>query len=454
MSPVTERAWLYQPLPSARRFHRLRTRYAGFSGPVGSGKSVAFCYQALFQCAYNQGLRGLIGAPTYPMLRDATQRTMFEILELEQIGFDYAKQENKITLHESGSEIVFRSLGDPERLRGPNLAWFGVDELTYCDPDAWSRLEARLRDPRSLRLCGFAAWTPKGFDAVYEQWIEKPSSSYSCVLASPRENFHVANTGMYDQLAASYDERLYRQEVLGEYLAVNSGQAYYAFNRNENVRRLDYDPSLPLVWSLDFNYNPMCSVICQIQDYRDYRFDASTTRNLATINVLDELYLANTSTPQACREFHERCASYRRGGYPIQVEVYGDATGSARQRAADTVAASDWAAVRAFFALHPNDYRVAFKYQPSNPAQRDRVAAVNSKLCNSEGLRSLFIAPECKNLIRDLERVVWKEGSGNLDQDTDPKLTHLSDSLGYLIETRFGLTRTVGGPRGTSPTGR
>ena len=49
---------------------------------------------------------------------------------------------------------------------GSNLAWFGVDEMTYTQEGAWIRLEARLRDPEAKRLCGFGAWTPKGFDWV------------------------------------------------------------------------------------------------------------------------------------------------------------------------------------------------------------------------------------------------------------------------------------------------
>ena len=44
--------------------------------------------------------------------------------------------------------------GEFERLRGTNLAWFGLDELTYTPEEAWLRLEGRLRDPRQR---GYAA---------------------------------------------------------------------------------------------------------------------------------------------------------------------------------------------------------------------------------------------------------------------------------------------------------
>ena len=44
-----------------------------------------------------------------------------------------------------------------DRLRGTNLAWFGLDELTYTHEGAWLRLEGRLRDPeaaQALRIRG------------------------------------------------------------------------------------------------------------------------------------------------------------------------------------------------------------------------------------------------------------------------------------------------------------
>src|SRR5581483_10291591 len=122
-------AWRYEPLPSQQRFHGdlidPDLRYLGYSGPVGSGKSFALIYQALFLAAINQGLPGLLGAPTYPMLRDATLRTMFDVLLSEGIDYRHHKTENIIELPSApfgGSEILCRSLDDFERLRGTNLA--------------------------------------------------------------------------------------------------------------------------------------------------------------------------------------------------------------------------------------------------------------------------------------------------------------------------------------------
>jgi hypothetical protein len=68
-----------QAFPSQRKFYESTARFIGFSGPVGAGKTRALSYQALRLSAANPGCMGLIGAPTYPMLRDATIVTFLQI---------------------------------------------------------------------------------------------------------------------------------------------------------------------------------------------------------------------------------------------------------------------------------------------------------------------------------------------------------------------------------------
>jgi hypothetical protein len=74
-----------------------------------------------------------------------------------------------------------------------------------------------------------------------------------------------------------------------------------------------------------------------------------------------------------------------------------------------------------------------------------------TELCQAAwGERRLLVNPCCKRLIHDLERVSWKGDSNDnllpqLDK-TNPALTHVSDALGYLIETEFAL-RQMGGPK-------
>src|SRR3954447_24564528 len=107
----------YDPLPSQQKFHALENRFKGFSGPIGSGKSQALCQEAIRMSYLNPGRMGLLGAPTFPMLRDATQTALFEALETANIAFDFNKGENCAVIHDSRSRVLFRSLDDYERLR-------------------------------------------------------------------------------------------------------------------------------------------------------------------------------------------------------------------------------------------------------------------------------------------------------------------------------------------------
>src|SRR5437868_13373962 len=91
---VRTRNIAYDPLPSQRKFHRSRARFKGFSGPIGSGKSQALCQEAVKLAYLNPGRLGLLGAPTYPMLRDATQATLLEILDGSHIPYEYSKADN------------------------------------------------------------------------------------------------------------------------------------------------------------------------------------------------------------------------------------------------------------------------------------------------------------------------------------------------------------------------
>lgn len=407
---VIERGIEYSALPSQKRFHESAARFKGFSGPIGSGKSQALCHEAIRMTYVNAGRMGLVGAPTFPMLRDSTQRSLFDLLESNRLRFDYNKAENFITMRDTGSKVLFRSLDEYERLRGTNLAWFGVDELTYTHEEAWLRLEGRLRDPKATQLCGFAVWTPKGFDWVYDRFVANPVPGYEGILAKPMENRHLLDKipDFYERLKGSYDERFYRQEVMGEYLSLSAGRVYYGFDRMKHVKAVEVDNSRPLLWALDFNVSPMCSLIAQkIGD---------------TVVVHDEIVLNRASTMDACEEF-----ARRHRYHPAGLEVYGDASGARLQTAGTT----DYEMISEF--LRRNGYQYSMRVPRSNPAVRDRIALMNAGFENAMGKVKLLVNPRCKELIKDFEQVAYQANTTMIDKLGDPKRTHLSDALGYLM---------------------
>ena len=402
---------VYQPLESQLQFHLSQARFKGYSGPVGSGKSRALCHEAIRLSYLNPGRTGLMGAPTYPMLRDATLSSLMEILEENRIPFDLNRSEFVLTFKHTGSRVLLRSMEEYERLRGTNLAWFGIDELSYTHEQAWLRLEGRLRDPKAVKLCGFAVWTPKGFDWVHRRFVTERTPGYDVIFAKAMENRYLLDAipDYYERLKASYDDRFYRQEVLGEYVHMTAGRVYHAFDRGLHVKNVHADATRPLLWALDFNVNPMCSIVAQ--------------RHGESVIVLDEIVLQRASTEDACEEFVKRYPLL----HPAGLVVYGDASGQNLR----TSGASDYQIIRDFFARRR--YRVDYQVPKSNPVVRERVALMNSKLLDAAGDSHLEVSPACKELIRDFEEVVYRPDSSAIDKDRDPKRTHLSDALGYLI---------------------
>jgi phage terminase large subunit len=401
----------YAPLPSQSKFHASTARFKGFSGPIGSGKSQALCQEAIRLSYLNPGQQGLVGAPTYPMLRDATLTSFLEVLTSNRIRHDLNKSELVLVMRDTGSKIYFRAVDDFERLRGTNLAWFGLDELTYTAEEAWLRLEGRLRDPKASRLCGFAVWTPKGFDWVYRRFVRNRVPGYEVVLAKPFENRHVLDKipDFYERLRGSYDRRFFEQEALGEYLNVQAGVVYQGFQRNRNVAEVAIDRGLPLFWALDFNVDPMSSIIAQ--------------KSGEHIRVLDEVVISRASTLQACEEFHTRYPNHQAG-----LVIYGDASGQRLQTAGTT----DYQIIKEYFRRTAYQ-NVKFRVPPSNPSVRERVALVNAKLFSADEQVRLCVHPRCKGLVMDFEEVTYKPETSVIDKDRDSKRTHLSDALGYLI---------------------
>jgi hypothetical protein len=408
---VRLREIVYDPLDSQRLFHECETRYKGYSGPIGSGKSQALCQETVRLTYLNPGRMGLLGAPTYPMLRDATQATLFELLNANKIPFEHNKAENILVMSDTGSKILFRPVDDFERLRGTNLAWFGLDELTYTQEEAWLRLEGRLRDPKATRLCGFAAWTPKGYDWVYRKFVAKPGKAYFTVFAKPSENRHLLGRDpeFYTRLQDSYDEKFYAQEVLGSYLNLNGSRVYSAFETSEHVRELSVDPRHPILWALDFNVDPMSSVIVQIADGR--------------VKVLDEIVIRHATTREACEQFLKRFPNH-----PAGVQVFGDASGNSQH----TTGWSDFQMVKEHFQCY-STVTVDYQVPRSNPSVRERINLTNTKLRSAAGDIGLLVDRKCTELIQDFEQVCFKGDTGQIDKDRDRLRTHLSDALGYLL---------------------
>lgn len=375
----------------------------------------------LCKAAWRRGRLAWYVAPTYKQAK----RIMWKPLK-EMTRPYWAQKPNETDLRIEliyGGTIALRGADNYDSLRGEGLDFVVLDEYASMDPKAWTEvLRPALADRKGRALF---SGTPKGYDHFYElHQSARLRADWNAFQFTTLQG-GIVTAAEVECATRELDERTFRQEFEASFENLTAGRVYFAFDRREHVRTWQYDPRLPLFWSLDFNVGLMCSVIGQ--------------RNRDHVRILDELILPESNTWAACAAFVEHIEKMLPQTRPLpQIHIYGDATGDARDSAASR---TDWQIVRAALGEYGYRFTTSFHVRSANPPLKDRVNCVNARLRNHAGEVHLGIDSKCKHLIEDLERVQWKsDANGNalneLDK-SDPKKTHVSDALGYMIEREF-----------------
>ena len=205
-------------------------KYRAFVGGIGSGKTRAGVVEALRQPA---GSRGMVVAPTYDMLRLASLETFFEVAEPFVVNHNKSELVTDLC---NGSRIYWRSADQPNRLRGPNLNWFWIDEGAYVkDGSTFKVLIGRLRRAGVKR--GWVTTSPAGFNWLWERFVKDSNEAYSLIKASTRNNTFL-DKEYIDDLSLQYTSNFARQEIDGEFVDMGDSLVQRSW--------LKYAPAAPI----------------------------------------------------------------------------------------------------------------------------------------------------------------------------------------------------------------
>lgn len=168
------------------RFVKSDKRFVVNSGGVGSGKTYALVLKTLKLVMDNPGIFILIGAQTYPLLRDTTLREFINIIPSELI-----KVYNKTTSHFTfinGSEVIFRPFDDPNKLKSLNLGACAIEEVTDISEDIFKMIRTRMRQ-KGMPGCVYGATNPGSFgNWVYKYFIENPILNSEVIYSKSIDN--------------------------------------------------------------------------------------------------------------------------------------------------------------------------------------------------------------------------------------------------------------------------
>jgi len=227
---------------------------------------------------------------------------------------------------------------------------------------------------------------------------------YASMLMNPSDNIENIDAEYITQVLDKLPEKERNRFRDGVFAESDEGRAYYAFNRELHIKEFEIPKEGSTDVGMDFNVNPMTA--------------AAGKQINGVFHLFNDVFLSNSDT-------------YKMSDHLLKAGLKGanvipDSTGANRK----TSGKSDHIILK----------EAGFTVVPTrNPMQVDRVNNVNRLLTQGK----LIIHPRCKKLITDLEMVSWR--NGELNKKDDPMLTHISDSLGYLLWKRDPIKMDMSG---------
>lgn len=426
----------------------------GFVGGVGSGKTRGLTNYVAVKMAYEAGT-GTVGglfANTYKQLAQSTLPELWDTFE--RLGLRYkddyvfneqppsAWREFRSRFRKSfdgvlsvrrWGQVITRSLDNYASIRGATLGWAAMDEARDTKRDALEVILARVRCPRARKHHVRVSTSPNGYDWVYEEFVEKASADRRLIQVSSDENPFLPE-GFTNRLRSIYDAVLVRQEVGGQFVLLNRGLVYPLFERKVHVTdKIDWDRTKGAWVAFDFNRVPFCVVLGQV-------IDDPAVSGGKVIHALDEVRVIDATTDMACAEVLDRLTKVL--PQERSVSIFGDASGMSRSTHSRE---TDYDIILREFANRLGRHRIVRRWKRQNPPVASRISAVNAMMKNGLGQIRFFMHPRCQYLRQDFERVIYKQGSEQIDKESDKMLTHLSDAVGYMIECDFPVRPFSGG---------
>lgn len=423
-------------LPAQQEFmnisHNHSMDVAIYQGGYGSGKTWCGSLLGILLSQEYPGCRGLVGAKEYELVRKTTLVSYME--HLDNMGFiqgkDYTYNKvDKIITFSNGSEILFSALEDPEKFKSLNLHWAEIEEASQISDSSFKQLIGRLRNTYKgknwkdfrYRLFGHTNPQPdKGW--IWRRFVENAKENYRLIIAPTTNNIYLPEH-FVESMKESFDEEYYRINVLGEFGDYASGLVVKNFSE-KNIKPMSYVPDLPLHLTWDFNVDPMSCIVAHKTDDAVY--------------YIDEFVLENSSTQRTIDAVIQKYSAHQG-----DIIINGDASGDNRSTQSER---SNYVIIRNALQKHYPDKKIKFDLRPYNPPIKNRIAAFNAMVKNSNGKCRLFVHKNCKQLLYNIYNLKYKVGSDIVDVPTYSQiksdntlkfLEHPFDAASYLVEYYF-----------------
>lgn len=382
----------------------LSTKFLHLSSGYAGGKTYALCMKMLQLSALNAPYSGGIMAPSFRDLKRDVIPIFEDILSQNNLlpYYRFHKTDQYFQFAWTSGKLFLFSAEN--QLRGPNLAYFGINEATLIPAERYREAIGRVRVRGSKHPQIASVGTPEGTsNYMYDLFIDKPMRNSRVIYGDTRDNAINLDPGYVQALEDSYDKTSLDAYLKGLWINMNGNQFYYSYDPAKNHdKQIVEDPMALVHCALDFNVEHMTATLW-------HHFGDQ-------IIGFDEIVLDNNADTEKMTQ-----ALKARGYLPGRTIIYPDPAGSARS----TKGQPDHVILKkAGFDI---------KARTSQPRMRQRQLNVNNLLDKG---KIIFNPDKLPTLKKDLEGV--EQDPVKLDKVKDnPKLTHASDGLDYLCDILF-----------------
>ncbi len=391
----------------------LDTKFRGYVGGFGSGKTFVGCLDLLiFFGRHPKTIQGYFG-PSYPSIRDIFFPTFEEAAHMMGFTVQVREANKEVHLYRSGAyygTVICRSMDRPSSIVGFKISRALVDEIDVLPKDkaksAWQKIIARLRlvIPGVENGIGVTT-TPEGFLFVYDQFANNPTASYSMVQASTYENEKFLPPDYISSLRETYPAELIDAYIEGKFVNLTSGTVYNAYDRAKNGSDEVILNGEPLFIGQDFNVGQMSSTVY--------------VKRLNGWHAVDQL-TGIYDTPALIKVIDDRYIGHK-------INIYPDASGASRK----TVNASS----SDIGLLENAGYTV--RANKKNPRVKDRIISVNSAF---EAGRLWVNSRKCPDVVSCFEKQSY---DANGEPDKSGGFDHQNDASGYPIAYEMPIIKPV-----------
>ena len=379
-------------LPHQKKWWELPNFIKLLVGGFGCGKTYIGALRSIYLSHLHRPHPGMYVSPTYQLGKRTIILTLNEIINRTGLNVSYNKTESEFVFNDWGGRFWIASGDKPDSLRGPNLAWGAIDEPFIQDKMVLDILLSRIRVGEEKARELFLTGTPESLNWGYDLAMNDDNKhDIGYVVGKTVDNPYLGKD-VFQRLWDAYTPELREAWLEGKFINMTTGRVYKPFTREKHVKHSDGHGEICA--GIDFNVDYMSAEIF--------------INGNGWVHFIDEIRLSSSNTFELADKLRIK--------YP-GIRVFPDPTGSGRRSSATK---TDHQILR--------DAGFRVRYRKQVPVL-DRVNSFNLMLNQDR----LTIEPDtCSHLIKDLDRVVFK--NGDIDKTTEKELTHASDAAGYGVE--------------------